>query len=808
MPRMSRSGPLLLITGTLYALFGLVLLVGGGRLLLLGGSAYYLLVGAGLVDTGILLVKARREALWLYAWLLVGTTVWAVVEVHFDRWQLLPRLDVWFVLGLWLWLPFVNRRLRAQTDQRDVPFSTARWALGGAVVLVSAVGVASLLQTSHDVSGELPAAQMNASGSAAAPFTAPDDWTAFGHSGFADRYAPARQITPQNVHQLQVAWDFPVDNSADAAHKADKVSLVTPLKVNGMLYLCTPRGEVVALDPDTGKVRWRFAPKIRSQTTGASSADCRGIAYHDSGAYFEPGAAAWLPTPTASVAAPVVVPKGAVAVSAIHFDECPRRIFVPSADATIVAVNADTGKRCESFGDHGAIRLNVNQPTDQSGFLTAVSAPLATRHVLLVNAADASHGASSQARRTLRGYDVESGELLWSEDVSGPSASASMASGQRNALPLRQSWGLPSVDERLGLLYVSLDTQAAMPDGRFSSSIVALDITTGQRRWAYQTVNDDVWNMGADGQPSLLNLDRASGVTPALLASTKRGDIYVLDRRDGKLLVPAAQRAVPQEAASKSDIVPTQRVSTLNYTPNMLRERDMWGATPVDQLLCRITFKKYRYDGASTSPSARASIVYPGGRGVFGRSGIAVDPVRQVALLTLDYTASLQQLPAGGAASVDDRQAQSKAAALAATQLQPMLSPLGMSCQAPPRSYVAALNLKTMRTVWLHKSDSAGAAFAMSGSRGILTTGAGIAFVSGTREHGLRAYDVRNGNLLWQSRLAGSDEAPPMSFVSDKTGRQYVVVMTRSHDLRDDKAVNALVAYAVPSTTRNVAIGK
>lgn len=814
MLRMSRSGPLLTMTGFVFGLLGLVLLAGGGRLLLLGGSPYYLIAAAGLVVTGILLINARREALWLYALLLVGSTLWAVAEVRFDGWQLLPRLDVWFVLGLWLSLPFVNCRLRVLTDQRDARFSAGRWALASALGLVAVVAVGALLHTSHDLSGDVPATQMSARGSAAAPFTAPNDWTAFGRSGFADRYAPARQITPQNVQQLQAAWSFPVDDSKGAHREMDKVSEVTPLKANGMLYLCTPRGEVVALDPDTGKPRWRFKLEIPTQTKGNPSTVCSGIVYHDSGAYFEPDAAAWLPAPSASaaVAAPVVVPKGAVAVSAIHFDECPRRIFAAGADASIVAINADTGKVCESFGDHGAIKLHAHQLTLQRGLLNTVSLSLATQHVLIARGEIADDDATREPSGVLRGYDVDSGKLLWSQDASTPAAAALVPADQHNGFHARRSWGAPSVDEKLGLVYLAKGHQRPSRNGQSDDAIVALDVTTGQQRWAYQTAHHDAWTISASAPPNLLNLDTSSGKVPALLVSTERGDIYVLDRRDGKLLVQTAQRAAPEDAAAGDAVAATYPFSASTYAPKALRERDMWGVTPFDQLMCRITFEKYRDSVASMLPLARGSVIYPSDRDVFGQGGIAIDPVRQLALLNLDYMASVAQLRPRGKAQVEE--ARSKTRGWSGAQLHPMRSPLRMPCQAPPWGYVAALNLKTMQTVWMHKNVSIDAAFGVRlslgrrGSGSPLTTGGGVTFLGGTVDHDLRAYDVRNGKLLWKSRSPASSESTPISYVSDKTGRQYVAVMIESRDSPDDKTGDSLVAYALPMPPHTVADGK
>jgi quinoprotein glucose dehydrogenase len=788
---MSRSGPLLLISGGVLVLLGLILVLGGVRLLMLGGSSYYLLAGLGMAVSGALLIVGRSEGLWLYALVLFGTTVWALAEVQLDWWQLLPRLDVWFVLGLWLGLPFVNRRLRVLQDDGDMKLRVGRWALAGALAIAAIFAAAALLRSPQDHPGEFAAARMKASGSVVSPFAAAGDWTAYGRSGQGDRHAPARQITPRNVQQLQVAWTFHAGDSKRGHASPEVASEVTPLKANGMLYLCTSQHVVIALDPDTGKQRWRYDPGSSRPATDSRSSACGGVAYHDSGAYVGTAAAAWLPAPAASSAAPSaprVVPKGAVAMSSIHFDECPRRILAPTADATIVAINADTGQPCRSFGNDGVIGMDENQPMRKHGILAPAWPPLATRHVLVVGAADTDDAYAG----VIRGYDIDTGRLLWNWVPSAPAETTPVVSGRNSVRDSPHPSGVSSVDEKLGLVYVPMgappqaqDGRRDSPGGRFGSAIVALDIATGKLRWAYQSVHHDRWNLGPGGQPSLVDLEMPQGKMTALIAATRRGDIYVLDRRDGKPIVPAPEQPVPQGAVTGGQLAPTQPFSALSFQPPTLRERDMWGATAFDQLICRISFRKLRYDGIFTPPAKQGSLVYPGGSGVFAGGGISIDPLRQLAIVNPNDMAFVS-LPIP----------------------RPLLSPLGIPCQAPPWGYVAAVDLKTMQRMWMHRNGIVQdrLPFGMALPLGVpsvggpLSTGGGVAFLAGTPDNYLRAYDVRTGRQLWQSRLPARSRATPMSYVSDRSGRQYVVVMASGHDRQETTMGGSLIAYALPSS--------
>lgn len=121
----SRSRLLPSLLGLLILLSGLALLAGGIKLASLGGSLYYLLAGIGLALSGLLLLLGKRAALGLYALVLFASTVWALWEVGLDWWQLVPRLALWFVFGLLLWLPWFRRPLLAEGRRRWAP---RRWA--------------------------------------------------------------------------------------------------------------------------------------------------------------------------------------------------------------------------------------------------------------------------------------------------------------------------------------------------------------------------------------------------------------------------------------------------------------------------------------------------------------------------------------------------------------------------------------------------------------------------------------------------------------------------------------------------------
>ena len=783
---MTRPPFVLAVTGALYALLALVFCVGGAVLLWRDGSAYYLVAGAGLLLCAGLVWRGRAAALPVAAALLLGTVAWSVWEVQFDWWQLLPRIDAWFAFAACLLLPFIRRHLEPAA-------ATGARLVSGALSVSVLVGLYALTTDYHTLEGVLPAR-----GDASITSTS-GDWPAYGGPPGGTRYAAASQITPANVKDLKLAWTFHTGDIKGAGDPGEIANEVTPLKANGKLYICTPHNHVIALDPDSGREIWHFDPHINRDAKSYQHMICRGVAYHDAAA-----AASGTPEPAR-----------AAAVAA-----CPRRIYAPTADATIVAINADTGTPCTFFGTQGVIDLRVGQGKVALGVLNPTSPPLATARVLVAAASVTDNDSTNEPSGVVRGYDIDSGKLLWNWDSGNPEETTPLPEGRTYVHNSPNMWSVASADEALGLVYLPMGNQTPdiwggnrIPAGeRFNSAIVALDLATGKVRWAYQTVHHDIWDMDIGAQPSLVDLDTPRGKVPALVAPTKRGDLYVLDRRDGSLIVPAPERPVPQGAAEGDHTAPTQPFSALSYKPERkLEERDMWGTTPFDQLVCRVIFKGLRYEGIFTPPSEQGSIVYPGNYGIFDWGGVAIDPARQLMVGNPNYMAFVSRLHRretinvkGGSGT--EQGLQPMTGTPFAVDLHPLLSPFGIPCQAPPWGYLTAVDLTTMQKVWTRKNgtvrDSAPLPIPMPlgvpSLGGPIVTGGGVAFMSATLDSYLRAYDVRTGRKLWEARLPAGGQATPMSYVSDKTGKQYVVVMAGGHGSLGTKMGDSLVAYALP----------
>ncbi|MEK1912335.1 MAG: glucose/quinate/shikimate family membrane-bound PQQ-dependent dehydrogenase [Pseudomonas chlororaphis] len=793
----SRLLPSLL--GILLLLMGLAMLAGGIKLSMLGGSLYYLLAGIGLIISGILLLAGRSAALLVYGVVLFLSSVWALWEVGLDWWQLVPRLSLFFALGVVLLLPWFRRPL---LRNGPAPVSTA--VLGVAVVLAGGAAINSQFTNPGEISGELGRA--SADTTSAAPTMPEGDWQAYGRTEFGDRYSPLTQITPANIGKLQEAWRIRTGDMPTAKDPVEITNQNTPLKVNGMLYACTAHSQVLALDPDTGKEIWRFDPKIQGPNgddfRGWAHMTCRGVSYYDEASFNKSDA---ISTPASLSAA-----GQAIAAS------CPRRLFLPTADARLIAINADTGKVCEDFGNKGAVDLKAGIGPFTPGGYYSTSPAAITRNLVIIGGHVTDNESTNEPSGVIRAFDVHDGHLVWNWDAGNPDVTTPLPEGQTYTRNSPNMWSLASVDEKLGLVYLPLGNQ--MPDQwggnrtagaeKFSAGTVALDIDTGKLRWNYQFTHHDLWDMDVGSQPTLVDMKTADGIKPALIQPTKQGSLYVLDRRDGTPIVPIQEVPAPGGAVEGDHTAPTQARSDLNLLPPPLEEKGMWGATPFDQMLCRIQFKELRYEGQYTPPSIQGSLVYPGNVGVFNWGSVSIDPVRHLLFTSPNYMAFVSKLvpraevAAGSKRESETSGVQPNTGAPYAVIMHPFMSPFGVPCQAPAWGYVAGIDLTTNKVVWKHKNGTSrdsspvpiGLPIGVPSMGGSMVTAGGVGFLSGTLDQYIRGYDVNNGKELWKSRLPAGGQATPMSYTG-KDGKQYVLVVVGGHGSLGTKMGDYIIAY-------------
>jgi quinate dehydrogenase (quinone) len=743
------------ILATVLILIGLALTVGGVRLITLGGSFYYSAAGITLIVCGVLLFRANVWGSRLYGILSAATVIWAISEVGFDGWALAPRILPLLVLGLFLLRPGLRRMLHGRID-RPLLRSPLTW-LAFIALAVICIGVA--LREPYPTL-PFPVAMIDAL------TVTSTDWAHYGRTPAGTRYVPAGQIDTTNVDDLQVAWTY--RTGVGGAFKA------TPLQIGDTLYVCLAGNIVTAVDGDTGQERWRFDPQVKDSKIGFTTT-CRGVTYYKA------------PDPVA---------------------ECAERILTATTDARLIAIDAKTGKACTQFGTNGEVNLLAGMGEVKPGWYYVTSPPTMARNVAVLGGWVVDNVETGEPSGVVRGFNPLDGQLVWAWDMGRPDRTTAPAEGEAYTRGTPNAWSVFSADDALGLVYIP--TGNATPDyygghrsaeaEKYASSVVALDVATGKVRWSFQTTHHDIWDYDVPSQPVLVDIPGDNNkVIAAVVVPTKRGELFLLDRRSGTPLATVEEKPVPQTDVPEEWTSPTQPFSTgmPSFAGAPLTEAAMWGITPIDQMLCRIEFRKLRYDGPLTPPSLNGSIQYPGFAGGMNWGSVAVDEINSVMVVNSLHMANRVQLYPRASVTKETNFGFGGGWQLNtpyAASTDPFLSPIFAPCQQPPYGEIAVVDLRSRETLWrrpLGTSNELGPLGLKSRlpipmgvpySGGSIVTRGGLIFMGGTMDRRLRAFDLRTGKVLWSDVLPASAEATPMSYVSPRSQRQFVVIAVPSSE--------------------------
>ena len=789
------------LTSIVIAIVGLAMLYMGGQLLMIGGSPFYAIMAIGLLITAVALFKNKKIALTIYAILMWIVLAWMIYEVGFDKWQWIPRGDLIGLIGVWLALPWVVRPLsKAQNPANPAKFHPF---LGTTVIIMIAIVIGLMFYDPYPKEGNITNQRAPADTDVAG-----NDWTAYGGTNNGARFSSLKQITSDNVNNLEVAWTYHTGDLRDAKDASEYTFEATPLKVNNSIYFCTPHNEVHALNPETGALKWKYEPtKDRSYLQQHQT--CRGVSYYEA-----PEAAATNAVQPAAVANSPAV--------------CRKRIFNAANDAKLLALDADTGKLCADFGNNGVVDLRANMGEIRPHALMQTAAPLVAGNLVIVGGSVMDNGFNAgNPSGVIRAYDVITGRLVWNFDPANPENTQPIAAGQTYPQDTPVAWGTLSADMKNGLVYVpfgnaspdelGIERDANSNTEKFRDTLVALDLKTGQFKWRFQSSKHDLWDRDNPSQPSLLDIDYQGKKQPVVILPTKTGNLFVLNRLTGEAVYPINQVDVSTKGIAGEKYSPTQPVSALNFLPDPLSEKSMWGLTPFDQMACRIDFKSLRYDGNPWTPATEGgSIIFPGNIGVFNWGSVTVDPQRQILIASpvrLAYKYNLiKRTPETATQRLFTKDGtpywNENFDGDYAIHIQQLSSSLGIPCIAPPWGRMVGVDLKTGKTEWLRRVGTTknlnttflpgrfpiGFPMGMVAHGGPLTTAGDVVFHAATADNFFRAYDTSTGKLLWETELPAGGQATPSTYMG-ADNKQYVVIAAGGHGSLGTKTGDAVVAY-------------
>lgn len=627
---------------------------------------------------------------------------------------------------------------------------------------------------------------------AASPETG--EWPSWGGSAAGQRFSPLREITTANVAKLELAWTYRHgDASGPTSEHGPTAFEASPIVVGDTLYFCTPYNRVIALDAERGTMRWRFDPQVRLR--GVLTPTCRGVSFARIG-----GTRAGEP--------------------------CASRIFLATLDARLIALDAVTGTPCVEFGNAGGVDLRRGLGDVRDGEYYATSPPLVVGGAVVSGAAVRDGARADAPGGAVRAFDARTGALRWTFDpvppgTPAPGSAAASGTATRRA---PNAWAPMSADEALGLLYVPTGNPA--PDhfageargglAHFGSSVVALDVATGQVRWHFQTVHQDLWDYDVPAQPVLYTHRGAGGPVPALAVVTKTGHVYLLDRRTGAPLFPVEERAVPASSVPGERAAATQPFPTrpAPLHPQGLRRDDVWGLTPWDRDRCLEEFDRLDARGMYTPPSTRGTVVYPGMGGGINWGSVSIDPAARRLVANLQRVPFVlrliprDQAPPNAPLPDTETYRYVQEGAPYAAVAHPFLSPLGVPCVAPPWGEIVAIDLDGGEVSWRRALGDLRSFLPLGLGRlldwgtpnlgGTLQTAGGVTFVGATLDAQFRALDSATGRPLWSATLPFPGIATPVTYRTRPGGRQFVVIAAGGHGAMGTATGDTLVAFALP----------
>jgi alcohol dehydrogenase (cytochrome c) len=308
----------------------------------------------------------------------------------------------------------------------------------------------------------------------------PESWLTYNGTYSSQRYSRLTQITRDNVDDLQLEWMLP--NQVFGAWQSN------PIVFDGVMYITQRPNDVMAVDPVTGRVFWRYRHTNAENALVCCGANNRGVAVLGD------------------------------------------KVFMGTLDAHLIALDRVSGTP-----------LWKVEVGDVNRAYSITMAPLVVKDKVLVGVGGGEFG----IRGFVAAYDAETGEEAWRfYTIPGPGEPGHETwegdDWEHGGAPI---WITGSFDPELDLVYWGVGNPGPdwnpgqrPGDNLYSDAVVALDADTGELVWHFQFTPNDGYDYDAVQVPVLADMEWNGEQRKLMLWANRNGYFYVLDREDGEFL--------------------------------------------------------------------------------------------------------------------------------------------------------------------------------------------------------------------------------------------------------------------------------
>jgi glucose dehydrogenase len=643
-------------------------------------------------------------------------------------------------------------------------------------------------------------------------------WTYHGGDAAHTRFAPLDQIDASNFEDLQVAWLWRGDNYGTFPLN---VSRSTPVYADGLLYtVAGDRRQVVAIDPATGETIWTFRePHTSRHDRGMRNGYGKGVAY----ARIDGRGVVFMSSPTFMLHA-------LDAKTGRPLENWGRQVPLPGFHPTgTIDMLPDLIADWEPWLTSGHVYDPDQGIPRELGNIATSSPPIVVNDVVIVgNVAEQGYLQTriEMVPGDILAYDARTGEHLWKFNVIPRPGEFGHETWENDAWRWTgdvSSWAPMSADPERGLVFIptnppTLDFYGGFRpgDNLFGTSVIALDVRTGERRWHFQTVRHDVWNYDNPTAPILLDVMVDGRNTPILVQTTKQGWAYTFNRETGEPIWPIEDRPVPQSDVPGERLSATQPFPTwpLAYEMQGLVEDSLISFTPALRREALEIIGEYKLGPIFNAPiqvghpsGLRSFVLCPSGATNITHPASA-DPETGILYVSSRKGCRSERLvPGAEIDNPDDIMTTGTTIAdYAVIDRGDFRGPQGLPIFQPPYSKIVAIDMNTGEHLWwvpngetpdnirnhpalqgvdLPNTGRLASAITMPTRTLLLTAeGAGGAPL-------LHALDKRTGQRLGSVELPAAGQYGMMSYMHE--GRQYIVVQIAGPDLP-----GSLVALRLP----------